>query len=99
MRELVGSVDADLDDVSGIAELLDPDNYDTSQVYGAQRRAAGSNGIAWPSIRYPGGSCIAAFWPDVVPIPTQGGHFAYHWDGTTVDYVKRLDTGAILHVL
>ena len=59
----------------------------------------GSNGITWPSLRYPGGNCIAAFWPDVVPIPTQGGHFAYHWNGTTVDYVKQLDTGVILHVL
>lgn len=63
--------------MSGLAELLDPDDYAASQVYGSQRRAAGSNGITWLSIRYPGGNCIAAFWPEVVPIPTQGGHFVY----------------------
>lgn len=97
-RELIGSVDAVLDDVSGRADLLDPDEYAASQVFGADRRAAGSNGIVWPSVRFPGGACLAAFWPDVVPIPAQGGHFAYHWNGTTVDYVKRLDTGQIMVV-
>jgi len=97
-RELIGSVDTDLDDVSGMADLLDPDDYAASQVFGAQRRATGSNGITWPSVRYSGGNCIAAFWPDVVPIPTQGGHFAYHWNGAAVDYVKKLDTGEIIGV-
>ncbi|MDZ4094045.1 MAG: RES family NAD+ phosphorylase [Paracoccaceae bacterium] len=97
-RELIGSVDADLDDVTGMANLLDPDDYVASQVFGAQRRATWSDGITWPSVRFADGHCIAAFWPDVVPIPTQGGHFAYHWNGSTVDYVKRLDTGAIMRV-
>jgi hypothetical protein len=38
------------------------------------------------------------FWPDVVPIPLQGGHFAYHWNGTEVDFIKRLDTGQVMEV-
>ena len=97
-RELVGSVDADLDDVSGLADLLHPDDYTTSQRYGAERRTAGSNGIFWPSLRYEGGNCIAAFWPDIVPIPSQGAHFAYHWNGNAVDYVKQLDTGETMSV-
>ncbi|WP_185803092.1 RES family NAD+ phosphorylase [Pontivivens nitratireducens] len=97
-RELIGSVDADMDDVTGMADLLDPDNYRPSQVFGAERRAAGSDGITWPSVRYQGGRCIAAFWPDVVPIPTQGAHYAYHWNGSAVDYVKKLDTGEIMSV-
>lgn len=97
-RELIGSVDADMDDVTGMADLLDPDHYGPSQVFGAQRRAAGSNGITWPSVRFSGGNCIAAFWPDVVPIPTQGAHFSYHWNGSAVDYVKKLDTGQIFGV-
>ena len=97
-RELIGSVDAYFDDVSGRDELLDSDDYAASQIFGTERRAAGSNGLFWPSVRFAGGNCIAAFWPDVVPIPTQGGHFAYHWNGSTVDYVKRLDKGAIMRV-
>ncbi|WP_420818845.1 RES family NAD+ phosphorylase [Oceaniglobus ichthyenteri] len=97
-RELIGSLDATMDDVTGQDDLLHPEIYGPSQIFGAQRRAAGSNGITWPSVRYSGGSCIAAFWPDVVAIPTQGAHFAYHWNGQAVDYVKKLDTGEIMRV-
>ena len=97
-RELIGSVDAEFEDVSGLDDLLHPDDYGASHVFGAERRGAGSNGIYWPSVRFAGGNCIAAFWPDVVPIPTQGGHFAYHWNGSAVDYVKKLDTGEIMGV-
>lgn len=97
-RELIGSVDAEVDDATGRADLLDPDDYRASQVFGAERRAAGSNGITWPSIRYPEGQCIAVFWPDVIPIPTQGSHFAYHWNGSAVDFVSRMDTGEVMEV-
>ena len=97
-RELNSSVDADFDDVTDRDDLLHPDDYAASQVFGSERRAAGSNGIFWLSVRLSGGKCIAAFWPDVVPIPTQSGHFAYHWNGIAVDYVKRLDTCEIMGV-
>lgn len=97
-HELIGSVDADFDDVTGRDDLLHPDDHAASQVFGGERRAAGSNGIFWPSVRFAASNCIAAFWPDVVPIPTRGAHFAYHWNGTTVDYVKKLGTGEIMQV-
>jgi len=97
-RGLIGSVDADMDDVSGMADLLDPNDYGPSQVFGAERRAAGSDGITWPSVRFAGGNCIAAFWPDEVLIPAEGEHFAYHWNGSAVDFVKKLGTGAIMSV-
>ena len=97
-RELVGTLDADLDDATGRADLLHPNEYDASQTFGVERRAAGSNGIIWPSIRYPDGQCIAVFWPDVIPIPIQGAHYAYHWNGGAVDYVKRLDDGVVWQV-
>jgi RES domain len=97
-RELIGAIDADLDDVSGLSDLLHPADYSASQRFGSERRAAGSNGVFWPSLRYAGGNCFGVFWPDVVPIPTQGAHFAYHWNGAAVDYVKRLDSGEIMRV-
>lgn len=98
-RELVGSVDSVLDDASNYPEYLDPDDYKPSQVFGAQRREAGSNGIFWPSVRHPGGECIGIFWPDVVTILVQGDHFAYHWNGTVVDYVKNVATGEIWSIV
>ncbi|MFC7703657.1 RES family NAD+ phosphorylase [Plastorhodobacter daqingensis] len=98
-RELIGTVDADLDDVAGLGDLLHPEDYSASQRYGARRRAEGANGITWPSLRYAGGRCIAVFWPDVIPIPAQGAHFAYHWNGERVDFIKQIDTGAVMAVL
>ena len=97
-RAVTGSVDARLDDASGRDDLLDPDSHTASQIFGADRRALGSNGIVWPSVRFAGGNCFAAIWPDVVSIPTIGAHFAYHWDGSDVDYVKKLDTTKIISV-
>lgn len=97
-RELIGAIDAELDDAEGRADLLHPDDYGPSQIFGTERRGAGSNGITWPSVRYSGGSCFAAFWPDVVPIPSQGAHFAYHWNGEAIDFVKRLDIGEVMAI-
>lgn len=47
----------------------------------------------WPSIRFPGRQYIGVFWPDGIPIPTQGAQFACHWNGAAVDYAKQLDSG------
>ena len=98
VRELIGSIDGDHDDATGQSALLDLVDYGPSQTFGAERRASGSNGITWPSIRYLDGKCIAAFWPDVVPTPTQGAHYAYHWNGTEVDFVKKRDSGEVASV-
>ena len=97
-RALIGSIDARLHDVSGMAEVLHPEDYSAGQLVGGTLRRLGSDGIVYPSVRQQGGSCIAAFWPDVVPIPVQGSHFAYHWDGARVTFVKRLDTGQVFAV-
>jgi RES domain len=97
-RVLIGSVDRDLDDVNGVPGVLHPDDYTASQAEGSGLRAAGSDGLAWESVRIPGGHCIGVFWPDAVTIPTQGRHYSYHWNGTRVDFVRQLDTGRVLAV-
>ena len=97
-RVLVGSVDRDLDDVSAVPGVLDPDDYAPSRAEGRRLRAAGSDGLAWNSVRMPGGSCVGAFWPDAVSIPKQGRHYCYHWNGSRVDFVRRYDTGTVLAV-
>lgn len=98
-RVLVGSIDRDLDDVSGVPEVLDGEDYAASQALGRQLRAAGSDGLVWDSVRMPGGRCIGLFWPDVVPIPVQGRHYSYHWNGSRVDFVRQYDTGRVLQVV
>lgn len=89
MRVLVGAVRHRLDDVAALpgaerAGLLDPESYAASQTFGRTRRAAGSDGIVYPSVRHRGGECVAAFWPDVVAVPVQERHLQYEWDGQRV---------------
>jgi len=99
-RELVGSTFKDLHDITDVATYgicFDPDpaNYGPAQAFAADLRASGSDGLIYPSVRKPGGLCIAAFWPDVVSIPTQASHLTYHWDGERVDQVKDAGTGKV----
>lgn len=97
-RVLIGSIDRTLDDVNAVPDVLHPRNYAPSQAKGRERRADGSDGLTWNSVRMPGGSCIGVFWPDVVSVPTQGRHYCYHWNGLRVDFVRQYDTGVVLAV-
>ena len=94
VRELIGMVDAELVDLRGPsgAPYLDPDpaHYPTSQALARTLRDAGADGVVYPSVRNPGGACIGAFWPDVVTLPRQADHYRYHWNGESVDFVRRI---------
>jgi hypothetical protein len=98
-RVLIGAVDRALHDVNGLPGVRHPTDYAPSQKVGAALRAAGSDGVVWNSVRLPEGRCIGVFWPDVVPIPVQGSHFCYHWNGNRVDYVKRYDSAEVWSVV
>lgn len=97
-RMLVGQIDNELHDVAAVPGALDPDDYRTSQALGRKLRAEGANGVTYPSVRAPGGACVGLFWPDLVPIPQQGDHFDYHWDGAFVDRVRNRATGEIFRL-
>lgn len=60
-------------------EVLDPDSYTASQDLGARLLEAGSNGVIYPSLRHPGGTCLACFRPKQVRNVRVGGHWAYAW--------------------
>lgn len=68
----------------GWTDMLDPDDYRPPQALGRTLRAAGSDGVIYPSVRDPGGLCIGAFHPDVVGPCTQGPHLVYAWDGKRI---------------
>jgi RES domain-containing protein len=44
-------------------------------------RAAGHNGIIYPSIRHSGGTCFAALWPHAVQSVAQGDMYSVVWAG------------------
>ena len=90
MRVLVGTVAAEFEDVTALAAavrraILNPESYAASQAYAKQLRAAGANGVAYPSVRHAGGQCVGAFRPRAVGIPHQERHLKYRWNGKRVD--------------
>ena len=102
-REIVLSVSADLHDLRGVPAArhlaLDPGTYGASQGLAAALKAGGSDGVVYPSIRYPGGECAGLFYPDGVFDPVQGRHLDYHWNGDAVDLVRDARTGAVFRVV
>lgn len=90
MRVLIGIIAAPFEDVAALPEperraLLDPDSYAASQAYAMPLRAAGANGVVYPSVRHAGGECLGAFRPRAVGLPHQERHLKYRWNGERVD--------------
>lgn len=90
MRVLVGAIDATLHDVTTLSRarrqaILDPASYAASRALGRALRERDSQGAIYPSVRDPGGACVAAFKPRAVGVPRQERHLRYRWDGERVD--------------
>ncbi|PVE21933.1 hypothetical protein DC522_24015 [Microvirga sp. KLBC 81] len=101
-REIVLDVNAQLHDLrnkAGSSGLLLPDDYGASQALGSRLRATRSDGVVYPSVRYPGGECVGLFYPDCAANPIQGRHLDYHWNGTTVDLYRDANTGQVYRIV
>jgi hypothetical protein len=102
-REILLDINAQLHDLRGDTAVQSglhlPDDYEASQALGSQLRATGSNGVVYPSVRYPGGECVGVFYPDCAANPIQGRHLDYHWNGTTVDLYRNANTGQVYRIV
>lgn len=102
-REIVMAVDAQLHDLRKLARepssALNPDSYVASQALAKALRSAGADGFVYPSVRHPGGECVALFYPDCASNPLQGRHLDYHWDGARVDLVREAGSGAVFRIV
>ncbi len=90
--ELLASMSGIFVDLRGDPQhpALDPDpsrGYAAGNALAAQARAEGHNGIIYPSVRHPGGTCIAALWPNVVQSVMQGAMVRLTWAGSP-EYVS-----------
>jgi hypothetical protein len=86
-RTLVGKIDKELHDIrckDNWRTCYHEKDYSHSQRLASELRRNQSNGIVYKSIRDAEGECFAAFWPDVVTIPSQERHVVLHWDGKKV---------------
>ncbi|ESR25603.1 hypothetical protein N177_1715 [Lutibaculum baratangense AMV1] len=100
-REIVMDVEGDLHAIHAESHpaVLDPDDYRASQAFARELRRRGSDGLEYPSVRCPGGSCAALFYPDLARNPVQGRHLDYHWDGNRVDLVREPASRAVFRVV
>ena len=88
MRTLIGHLDGTFHDLRrdpAFEPTRNPNDYSASQAVGKRLWTEGSNGVVFDSARDPGGECLGAFRPKAVPVPTQGSHLRYHWDGSHID--------------
>ena len=67
------------------------DNYAAGQHLARTLRAAGSNGIAYDSVRRTDGECVAVFRPLLLSNARQERHLCYVWNGQKIEtvYEKR----------
>jgi hypothetical protein len=94
MRCYLADVACELHDLRGLRaklkDIYDPASYAASQKLGRELRNDGSNGIAFDSVRRPGGECVAMFRPRLVQNVRQGVHLRYAWDGASIARVYEM---------
>lgn len=74
----------DLRGAAPAPDCLHPDpaiGYPAGNTLAAAVMAAGHNGIVYPSVRDPGGTCLVALWPHAVQSPAQGAVWRLIWSG------------------
>ena len=95
-RCYVADVSCELHDIRArrreMPDIHDPVSYAASQRLGRELRDAGSNGIAFESVRRTGGECVAVFRPRFVQNVRQGVHLRYAWDGASITRVYEIRT-------
>jgi hypothetical protein len=91
MRVYAVDLDAVLYDIRGMRDTMlgiyDQSSYTASQALAIEIRNSGSSGVAYDSVRKPGGECVAIFKPRVLSNCRQERHLTYVWDGSSIGIV------------
>ncbi|HVW86649.1 MAG TPA: RES family NAD+ phosphorylase [Bryobacteraceae bacterium] len=88
MRLYLADFSSSFHDLRGTDQ--DPDSYVESQRVARELFSAGSNGIAYRSVRHANGECIACFRPKLVANVRPDAHFEYRWSGSRIPVVRKL---------
>lgn len=67
--------------------IVDPDDYGHAQSIGRKLRGQGAPGILYPSVRRPGGECLAALRPGILRDCLHMAYLEYNWNGRGIDAV------------
>lgn len=83
---------ADLRSAAG-ADYLDPDisvGHPAGQKLARRLRDDGFPGLVYPSVRHPGGQCLAAFRPNLVQNIRQGDTWRFTWSGSPTPEISQV---------
>jgi hypothetical protein len=75
------------------SEALHPDKaigYPAGNALADAARAKGLNGIIYPSVRRPGGTCVAALFPHAVQSVAQGDVYRMTWRGNQSPEIEKV---------
>lgn len=75
----------------GAHPALDPDprtGYQAGQALAERLRGQGHRGLAYPSVRHPGGRCFAAFDPGIIQNVRPGANWKLTWRGSPEFFVE-----------
>jgi RES domain-containing protein len=67
------------------AEIYDPNVYVESRFFGALARGRGVQGIAFRSVRRPGGECVAVYTHTVLANCREDRELVYRYDGANIE--------------
>jgi len=67
--------------------IVDPDDYGYAQGIGRRLRDEGAQGIRYPSVRRPGGECLAALQTAILRDCLHAAYLEYHWSGREINAV------------
>ncbi len=70
--------------------IIDPDDYSYAQGIARKLREEGAQGILYPSVRYPGGECLAALRTGILKNCRHSAYLEYNWNGRAIDAVFEL---------
>lgn len=93
--EMFASLAGEFVDLRGMPDhpALSPDKaagYPVGNALADTTRARGLNGIIYPSVRHPGGTCFAILFPHAVQSVAQGDVHRITWSGRPEPQVERL---------
>jgi len=69
------------------ADIYSPSDYSRSQRFAVELRARNADGIAYDSVRRPGGECVAVFLPRCVGPCRVVKQLIFRWDGEAITAV------------
>lgn len=72
------------------ADCLAADSYVAAQTLTEGLLAAGSLGLVYPSVRHPGGTCLACFRPALVMNVRRDASYRFRWEGRSTPAVETI---------